>query len=131
MSSRATTSSLYLDAYTLDEIGTKNAVGNYDPLTWPRGKPLLSKNKFTNVTPAPGGVSETPQTVLLVKTSNKANPRYNPALKPGGPNVQNIPADVQDAHDILSRNSSVAWSLVGCDREWGYAPAVAGCAGGS
>jgi hypothetical protein len=95
--SRSNLSSLVLDAYCADEIGVRNAPGNIDS-SEPRGTPLLSKNKFTNVTPRPGGtgVSEGPQSLRMPLT-NKANPRHNPALTP--PNLQtDIPSSSADEY---------------------------------
>jgi hypothetical protein len=94
---RANQNSLVLDAYTIDEFGPKNEPANIDPAQ-PRGTPLLSKNTFTTVTPLPSGaVQETPQSLRLV-TTNKANPRHNPALK--GTPVQSIPATHPDQYPV-------------------------------
>lgn len=117
--SRAEPASLVLDAYTTDEFGPKNTPATIDPAQ-PRGSPLLSKSKFTNVTPSPGGgVTESPQTSRTTMT-NKANPRHNPLLK--DPNVQrNIPAADADTHAVwlyLSPSTLTYAKSLAADRPW-------------
>ncbi|TFW48658.1 hypothetical protein ES895_26945 [Bacillus sp. 007/AIA-02/001] len=118
MTSRSNPSSLILDAFYVDEFGIKNEPNNIDP-AWPREFPLLSKNKFTTVTPlSGGGVRENEQSLRLMKF-NKANPRYNHRLS--GQWVQNnIPSSNPDEHLVwvyLSQ-STIAYAKALNKKPW-------------
>ncbi|PEP87430.1 hypothetical protein [Bacillus pseudomycoides] len=98
MTSREEEASLILDAFYVDEFGVKNTPYNIDSRA-PRGTPLLSKNKFTTVTPLVDGVIRESAQSLRLKVTNKANPRYNSLLS-GQPVQANIPSNILDEHRV-------------------------------